>query len=137
MADTSLLEKIKKSRRVYIIGNGGSGANADHIANDLLSCGVRAFIINPAFFSATSNDYGYEFSFSRWVRIVGERGDLLVGLSGSGKSGNILKAMEVAKDCGLETHLVTNYLKDFDMQQSEEAQLVLGHEIMRALRGKD
>lgn len=130
-----LLAKIRKAKCVFLIGNGGSYANAEHIANDLLSVGVRAFAINGAFFSASANDYGYEFSFSRWVRIVGEPGDLLVAFSGSGSSPNVLKALEVAKDCGLDTHLVTHYLKGRDMQQSEEDQIALGHELMRRLRG--
>ena len=134
MDDTSLLEKIKRAPRVYVIGNGGSYANADHIANDLLSVGVRAFVINPAFFSATSNDYGYEWSFARWIEIVGEVDDLVLALSGSGKSENILKAMRYAKAKGMQTHLVTHYLKGRDMQESEEDQIVIGHELMRALR---
>jgi D-sedoheptulose 7-phosphate isomerase len=129
-----LIEKIRKAQRVYVIGNGGSYANAEHMANDLLGCGIKAFAINAPFFSATANDFGYEFSFSRWVRIVGESGDLLIALSGSGTSRNIVKALEVANDCGLDCHLVTHYLKDRDMQQSEEDQLVLTHELMRALK---
>ncbi len=134
MADTSLLEKIQKAKRVYIVGNGGSMANAEHIANDLLSVGVKAYVIPHAFFSASANDYGYEYSYSRWVRIVGEPGDLLIALSGSGTSANVVKAIDVARDCGLDTFLVSNFLKDMDMQASEEAQLVLGHEIWRSLR---
>ena len=129
-----LLAKIRKARRVYLVGNGGSYANAEHIANDLLSVGVRAFAINAPFLSAAANDYGYEFSFSRWVRIVGESGDLLIALSGSGTSRNVLKALEVAQDCGMETWLVTDYLKTRDMQQSEEDQVSLGHELMRRLK---
>lgn len=134
MADTSLLEKVKKAKRVYIIGNGGSYANAEHVANDLLSVGVKAFVIPSAFFSACANDYGYEYSFSRWVRIVGEPGDLLLAFSGSGTSRNVVKAIEVAADLGLDTHLVTDYLRTRDMQQSEEDQLVIGHALWRALK---
>lgn len=130
-----LLAKIRKAKRVYLIGNGGSYANAEHIANDLLSVGIRAFAINAPFFSAAANDFGYEFSFSRWVRIVGERGDLLIALSGSGTSRNIVKAIEVARDCGIDFYLVTDYLKTMDMQASEENQVSLGHELMRRLRG--
>ena len=133
MENISLLEKIKKAPSVYVIGNGGSFANAEHIANDLLSVGVRAFTINPAFFSATANDFGYEWSFARWVEIVGHVDDLLLALSGSGRSPNILKAMRYAEAHGMQTHLVTHYLQGRDMQESEEDQLVIGHEIMRAL----
>jgi D-sedoheptulose 7-phosphate isomerase len=130
----SLVSRIRKAKRVYIVGNGGSHANAEHIANDLLAAGVRAFTINSASLTATANDMGYEKTFSRWIQTVGERGDLLIALSGSGRSPNVLNAIKVAKRLGMDTKLVTDYLKYLDMQQSEEAQLVLGHHLMRELR---
>ena len=61
-------------------------------------------------------------------------GDLLIALSGSGRSKNVLNAIRVAKDIGMDHHLITDYLRTMDMQQSEEQQLVIGHELMRALR---
>lgn len=129
-----LLDKIKRARRVYLIGNGGSYANAVHICNDLLAWGVRAFTLDPATLTASANDYGYEHVFERWISVVGEHGDLLIALSGSGTSPNILKAIDAAQAIGMDFHLVTDYLRTRDMQQSEEDQLRLGHEIMRALR---
>lgn len=126
----------REGRRVYVIGNGGSGANATHIVNDLLNCGVRAFDINSAFFSATANDHGYGVSFSIWLRVVGEPGDILIALSGSGKSENILRAIEAADDIGMHVHLQTDYLRSRDMQQSEEDQLALGHDLMREMKCK-
>jgi len=119
---------------VFIIGNGGSYANAQHIANDLLSVGVAAFTLDPAFLTATANDYGYEWSFVRWLEIVGGPDDLVIALSGSGRSPNIVKAIAYAMSRGMQTHLVTHYLRGRDMQESEEDQLVIGHEMMRALR---
>jgi D-sedoheptulose 7-phosphate isomerase len=132
---SSLLKKIRKARYVFLIGNGGSYANAQHIANDLIACGVKAFTADPATLTATANDYGYEKVFSTWLRVVGSRGDLLIALSGSGTSRNIVLAIDAAKSMGIDTHLVTDYLRTRDMQQSEEDQLVLGHELMRRLRG--
>ena len=134
MANTLLLEKIKNAKRVFLIGNGGSYANAMHICNDLLACGISAFTLDPATMAASANDYGWVHVFSRWIRVVGERGDLLIALSGSGKSTNILAAIREAEDIGMDFHLVTDYLRTRDMQQSEEDQIVLGHELMRALR---
>lgn len=134
MADTLLLEKIKKARRVYLIGNGGSYANAGHICNDLISVGVKAYTLDPATLTAIANDHGFEYIFSRWITAVGEIGDLVIALSGSGTSANIRHAMALAKRMGMETHLVTHYLRGRDMQQSEEDQIVIGHELMRALR---
>ena len=131
----SLVERIRKAKRVYIVGNGGSYANAVHICNDLLSVGIRAFTLDPATLTASANDYGYETVFSRWISVVGERGDLLIALSGSGRSANITRAIRVGKKLGLDTYLLTWYLKGgMDMQLSEEAQITMGHEWMRSLK---
>ena len=81
-----LYSAVRRAKRVYLIGNGGSYANAAHIANDLLAAGVRAYTLDPASLTASANDYGYESVFERWIDTVGEAGDLLIGLSGSGKS---------------------------------------------------
>ena len=131
-----LSESVKNARRVYLIGNGGSYANAVHIANDLLSCGIRAYTLDPATLTAFANDHGYEVTFSRWLEVVGEPGDLLIALSGSGRSPNILRAISTAHAKGMETRLVTNYLQELDMQQSEEEQLMIGHGVMRELSGR-
>lgn len=130
----SLAEACKKAKRVYIIGNGGSYANAVHICNDLIGCGVKAYTLDPATLTATANDFGYENVFSRWIVTVGEPGDLLVALSGSGTSKNIVNAMLEAEKLGMETMLITDYLKTMDMQESEEKQIEIGHEAMRCLR---
>lgn len=129
-----LLRLIRAASRVYLIGNGGSYANASHIANDLVSSGVRASTLDAATLTAIANDHGYEHCFSRWIGIVGERGDLLIALSGSGRSRNILLALRAARRIGMKTALVTDYLRSLDMQRSEEAQIELGHRMMRSLR---
>ena len=132
-----ILRQIRRAKRVFIIGNGGSYANAIHICNDLLACGIRAFTLDPATLTATANDYSFEQVFARWVRTVGERGDLLIALSGSGSSPNIIAALSAAKRKGLDTALVTWKLKGgMDMQLSEEAQITLGHYWMKKLRGR-
>lgn len=132
----NLSERIRKAKRVYVIGNGGSFANAEHICNDLLSCGVKAYTLNAAFLTATANDRGWYKVFERWISIVGEKGDLLIALSGSGKSPNILIACEEAERIGMDVERVFGAEKGFDMQSSEEAQLFLGHELMRSLRDR-
>lgn len=132
----SLVERIRRAGRVYLVGNGGSYANAIHIQHDLLSVGIRAFTLDPATLTATANDHDYSEIFSRWIKTVGEKGDLLIGLSGSGTSQNIKKAIAAAKKKKMDTYLLTWYLKPpMDMQLSEEAQLVCGHHWMRNLRG--
>lgn len=130
----SLIEQVRAAKRVYIIGNGGSYANAAHIANDLISARVRAYTLDPATLTAFANDRGYENVFAHWLETVGEKGDLLLALSGSGTSPNILKAIAVAKRLGMTVHLETDYLRTMDMQESEERQLRIGHALMKGLR---
>ena len=133
---SSLIERVRKAKRCYVIGNGGSYANAGHICNDLLSVRIRAFTLDPATLTAFANDYGYETIFEKWISIVGERGDMLIALSGSGKSANILKACEEAERIGMDVHREFGAAQGFDMQASEERQIWLGHELMRALRDR-
>lgn len=132
---SELISKIKAAKRVFLIGNGGSYANAMHICNDLLAAGIQAFTLDPATLSASANDYGWETVFERWIRTVGHPGDLLIALSGSGKSPNILKAIAAAGEIGMFVHLIFGSLRGEDMQQAEEAQIKIGHEIMQSLKG--
>ena len=131
-----LADKVRKADKVLIIGNGGSAANAIHMCNDLvLGCGYAAFTPDVASFSAAANDLGYERSFARWVEICGRRGDLLIALSGSGKSPNILAACAMAEAIGMDVWREFGAAQGFDMESAEERQIWLGHELKRALRG--
>lgn len=123
----TLTEAIEHSGRVYIIGNGGSYANALHICNDLLACGVRAYTLDPATLTAFANDYAYEDAYRRWLSIVGESGDLLVALSGSGRSPNILNAIAEAERLGMLVYRIFGNERGEGMQEAEESQLVIGH----------
>jgi D-sedoheptulose 7-phosphate isomerase len=140
---------IKQAKKVYVIGNGGSAANAMHIINDLLACGIKAYTLDMATLTASANDHGYETVFSRWIGIVGEPDDLLIALSGSGNSVNILKALVTAKALGMKTWAIcgnmnpvgkaialadNRIVKGASMQAAEEAQLAVGHEVMRWLK---
>ena len=148
-------EKIKKTRehgkRIYICGNGGSASNAAHIANDIHYAwnnrkstnkyDVECLTCNISILTCLGNDIGYENIFSHQINNKGEKGDVLIVLSGSGNSENIIKAVEIAKtkniytigmlgmtggkclsavDCGL-------HFKDASMQHSEDLQLIVGH----------
>lgn len=144
-----LARAIRKAKRVYLVGNGGSYANALHICNDLVAVGVKACVLDCSTFSASANDFGYESAFSRWLEVMADPGDLLIALSGSGRSPNILKAIQSAKDKGAKTYaIVGEYNTDCpaavladqclrwgrDMQDAEEKQLILGHKVMRWLK---
>ena len=125
---------IRRAKRVYLCGNGGSAANAIHIANDLIACGIRAHALTAdiATLTAIANDFGYPWVFSHQVSLFGEPGDLLIALSGSGKSQNILAAIAAAEDIGMDVFRM--FGGELGMQSAEEAQLVLGHEAMRWLK---
>ena len=127
-----IVEKIKKAKRIYLIGNGGSYANAQHIANDLLACGIKAYTLEPSALTAFANDYGFHTVFARWLEVVGTSEDLLIALSGSGKSPNILTAIETAERIGMEVVKVFG-APQLGMQEAEEMQLVLGHKLRFAL----
>lgn len=129
-----LADRIRNAKRVYIIGNGGSYANAVHIQNDLEMVGIRAHTLNPASLTRTGNDFGYERAFSDWIALHGERGDLLIALSGSGRSPNILLACAVAEELGMDVYREFGEPRGLGMQDSEEAQVRLGHDLMRALK---
>lgn len=147
-----LLTEIKRAKRVYLCGNGGSAANAIHICNDLISVGIRAHALTGdiATLTAIANDFGYDFVFSRQIDVFGEPGDLLIVLSGSGQSINILNALRAANEKGMATwaligklgprlpkaaSLSKNFMSEgFTMQAAEEVQLRRGHELMLALR---
>ena len=130
---SNLTERVLEAKKVLLIGNGGSHANSIHIANDLLSVGIKAFTLDAATLTATANDHGYEYVFSRWIATVGEKGDLLIALSGSGKSKNILNAVAEAERIGMDVHCEFGAAQGLDMQTSEERQIWLGHELRRAL----
>jgi D-sedoheptulose 7-phosphate isomerase len=159
-----LAEKLKvlisKGHSLYICGNGGSAGNAQHLANDFLygvspnkgnAIRVEALSANASVITCLGNDIGYDHIFSRQLEVKGNRGDILLVLTGSGNSGNIINAITSAKSLGIFTTGVLGFsggkakeLLDLpihfpinDMQISEDMQLVVGHMIMRLLCDED
>lgn len=132
----TLVEQIVAASRVYIIGNGGSLANANHICNDLLTCGIKAYTLDSATLSAWANDNGWEYVFAQWMAVVGEPGDLLIALSGSGKSLNILNAVTEAERMGMTVHKIFGNERGESMQDAEEMQLTIGHQVRACLQLK-
>jgi len=129
-----LVSLIRAADRVYVIGNGGSYANSFHLVNDLLSCGVKAYTIDPATLSAFANDFGWENAIARWIRTVGMPQDLLIAMSGSGRSKNILNAVFAAQSIGMSLCRIFGNERGEDMQAAEEAQLIIGHELRACLQ---
>lgn len=113
-------ERYRSGRFVFIIGNGGSGANASHLCEDLAKCTLRDFqsqrrlkvlslTDNTPWVMAVANDIGYEAIFVEQLRNLASPGDLLLAISGSGNSPNILRAVEWANENGLETFGITGF----------------------------
>lgn len=86
-------------RKMMLIGNGGSAAIVSHMQNDLCKVvGVRAMVFNePPLLTAFANDYGYEFAFEHLVALWADPGDLLLAVSSSGQSENILRAVRASR----------------------------------------
>ncbi|WP_062267154.1 D-sedoheptulose 7-phosphate isomerase [Endozoicomonas arenosclerae] len=113
-AASLLAESFKQGGKVISCGNGGSHCDAMHFAEELTGryrdnrpAYPAIAISDVSHLSCVSNDYGYEYVFSRYLEGVGFEGDVLFGLSTSGNSGNILKAIEAARKKGMKVILLT------------------------------
>lgn len=160
----NLAEKLQKiiinGKSLYICGNGGSAGNAQHLANDFLygvspknakALRVEALSANASVLTCLGNDIGYDKIFSRQLEVKANEGDVLLVLTGSGNSANIIQAIDVANKLGMYTAGILGYsggkakeILDLslhfdinDMQISEDLQLVVGHMLMRLLCDED
>jgi|SRR3989344_5097064 len=132
-----IVETIKKVNFVYIIGNGGSASMANHLANDLVKmCGIKAVSLcaNEAIVMAYANDDGYDNIFYNQLKVFLKDDDLLITISGSGTSKNIVKAIMYARKLQAEIYSFPT-VKDLNcsMQEIENKHLVLGHKIVTKL----
>ena len=109
-----LSASLSQGGKVISCGNGGSMCDAMHFAEELSGRfrndrrGLAALSISdPSHISCVANDYGYEYVFSRYVEAVGKKGDILLGISTSGNSENVIKAVKIAKEKGIKTIVLT------------------------------
>ena len=144
------------NNRIYFCGNGGSAGNANHLANDLiygaglpsgLGLRVEALTANTSIITCLANDINYESIFSQQLRIKAQAGDVLIALSGSGNSPNIVKALQTGNEMGLSTFAILGFdggkcksiaqhsihFEVSDMQVAEDMQMVVGHLCMKWL----
>lgn len=104
-------EALKASNKVLFCGNGGSAADAQHLAAELIgrfqkerrSLASIALTTDTSILTAVANDYGYDEVFARQVEGLGRSGDVLIGISTSGNSANVVKAALKARDTGMHT----------------------------------
>jgi D-sedoheptulose 7-phosphate isomerase len=144
-----MVSAFKNGNKVLFCGNGGSAADAQHLAaefsgrfyTDRDALPAEALHCNSSYITAVANDYGYDVIYSRLIKGIGNKGDVLVGLSTSGNSNNIIKAFEVAKEKGMITisftgstggklKAISDYLINVpsnDTPRIQESHITLGH----------
>lgn len=106
-----IIESLRNGGKIHFCGNGGSAADAQHLAAELSGrfyfdrppLNAEALHCNTSYLTAVGNDYGYDFIFSRLIKGTGKKGDVLVGISTSGNSKNILMAYDACKEMGIKT----------------------------------
>lgn len=113
-AISTILSKKSDGQKIIVIGNGGSAAIASHMHNDLCKAvGVRSLVFNEApLLSALSNDLSYAAAFEVLVDLWAEKGDLLVAISSSGQSENIIRAADAAKKKGCSVFTLSGFKSD-------------------------
>jgi D-sedoheptulose 7-phosphate isomerase len=111
LATEAIIKTLKAGGKVLLCGNGGSAADAQHLAAEFSGrfyfdrppLFAEALHVNTSYLTAVANDYSFDEVFARQVRAKGGRGDVLVGLSTSGNSPNVLRALDEARDLGMTT----------------------------------
>lgn len=153
-----LVAAFKNGNKVLFCGNGGSAADAQHLAaefsgrfyTDRDALPAEALHCNTSYITAVANDYSYDVIYSRLVKGIGNKGDVLVGLSTSGNSKNIITAFETAKEKGITTigftgatggkmKDISDYLINVpstDTPRIQESHIMLGHIICQLVEEK-
>ena len=156
--ENDLFHAWKHRNQVFLCGNGGSAANANHLANDLLygicpkgkGILVNSLSSNISVNTCLGNDMGFDQIFAKQLSVLGSKHDLLLVMSGSGNSENIIKALLQAKKMGMKTHAMLGFnggkskqiadnvihFKVQDMQISEDMQMMIGHILMKRLKDR-
>src|SRR4051812_10418359 len=146
-----VVEAYRKNGKVLWCGNGGSAADAQHLAAELSGrfyydrppLFSEALHVNTSYVTAVANDYSYDEIYSRLVKAMGQKGDVLFGLSTSGNSGNVVRALQAGREQGLLTIAFTGEtggkMKDCcdilvnipstDTPRIQECHMLLGHTI--------
>jgi D-sedoheptulose 7-phosphate isomerase len=153
---SDLAQARKERRQVFLCGNGGSAATAMHWANDLLygvnklghgMLRVHALPANSSVLTCLANDISYAEVFATQLQALASPGDLLVVISGSGNSPNVIRALEEARHLGLKSYALLGFtggqckgLADVsihfpidDMQLVEDLHMIVGHMLMKSL----
>jgi D-sedoheptulose 7-phosphate isomerase len=127
-AARTIAASLEMGGRVLVCGNGGSASQASHFAAELVGRGRDCLALNdPAILTALANDYGYERVFALQVEAYGAAGDVLIAISTSGTSENVLQAVATAKDMGLHVICLGPSDEDETTAEIQEAHLFILH----------
>ncbi len=148
-AATAVVNAIKNGNKIIFCGNGGSAADSQHLAAELIGkfyfnrqpLPAVSLTVNTSIITAIGNDFGFDKVFARQLEGIGRTGDVLIGLSTSGNSENVVEAFRIAKKIGIKTVAFTGanggVLKDFadilinvpsnDTPRIQEAHILIGH----------
>ena len=157
-AAEEIIKAYKNGGKVLFCGNGGSAADAQHLAAELSGryyydrdpLSAEALHVNTSYLTAVANDYGYDEVYSRLVKGIGKKGDILVGLSTSGNSTNVIKAFEMAASLGMITIGLTGStggkmrnicsclinIPSEDTPRIQESHIMIGHIICEIVESK-
>ncbi|MCK9594686.1 MAG: D-sedoheptulose 7-phosphate isomerase [Candidatus Omnitrophica bacterium] len=110
-----IIESLKKNGKVILFGNGGSASDSQHIAAELVgrfkkdrtALAAIALTTNTSILTSLANDYGYEIIFSRQIEALGQKNDIAIGISTSGKAKNVAAGIKQAKKMGIKTVALT------------------------------
>ncbi|HXD77371.1 MAG TPA: D-sedoheptulose 7-phosphate isomerase [Puia sp.] len=153
-----IVDRFRAGSHLYFCGNGGSAADAQHLAAefsgrfyiDREALPSEALHCNTSYLTAVANDYSYDLIYSRLIRGIGKKGDILVGMSTSGNSANIINAFGTAREKGITTIGMTgegggklrplcDHLIDIPSRNTpriQEAHMLLGHIICQLVEEK-
>ena len=153
-----IVNRFQEGKHLYFCGNGGSAADAQHLAAEFSgrfyinrdALPSEALHCNTSYLTAVANDFSYDLIYSRLIKGIGKRGDILVGMSTSGNSTNIIKAFETAREKGITTIGMTgegggrlrdlsDYLIDIPSRNTpriQEAHMLLGHIICQLVEAE-
>jgi D-sedoheptulose 7-phosphate isomerase len=146
---------LRGGGKLMFCGNGGSAADSQHLATEMLirlrgsherpSIAALALTLDPAMLTACGNDYGYDRVFERPLRGLGRRGDVLFGITTSGRSGNVIKALEAAREMGmlggngqpaLDLCDLALLVPDSETARIQECHIALGHAVLELLEDR-
>lgn len=153
-----IVESLRNGSKIHFCGNGGSAADAQHLAAELSGrfyldrdpLNAEALHCNSSYMTAVSNDFGYDFVYSRIMRASAKKGDVLIGISTSGNSRNIIEAYKTCEELGVNIISLTGasggLMKDFggilinvpstDTPRIQESHIMIGHIICELVEKK-